>query len=512
MNEEALSVSESIVPTGALYLLHDVTLDNSYKNTFSQKMFSSLDAQANFFKTKMKTKVDKVTPVRLQNVIRVPLIADAIIDCNYMMWQNSASYTRWYYAFITQIDWISIHECNIHYEIDVIQTNLLYIGWHEAFVERQHMTPDTYAKNLYPDNIEKGEYVINGFYKSHNTDDMGIMIASIYDAAGSLVQGYQYAGVYSGVAYVYCQSVEVANDYIKRMNDDNKQDGIVAIYMCPKLAFDRDVVKSTIAIPKKFDNIDGYKARNMKAYTSPYNFLYVSNNQGQSATYQYEYFSTGNCMFDMYLECTPAMTFVLVPRNYKGVEENWNEKLTMQLNIPCTYNTDYYKAWLAQHNTEMGVKNLSMASSGLQLVGGLATGNPVVATIGGAGLVNGITDRAVSISQAQVHPAQFSGTTSSVVDYQLGLFEFSFYAMQIRQEFARTCDSVWDATGYPLNELVIPDTKSRPRYNYTKTSNACIFGNICLQHRKRIEQALNDGITWWHGDWIGDYKTGNYTV
>lgn len=499
----------SIMPTGRLFILKGVNLDSTYKNTFSPKFFGNAEKQAQFFMSKEKMHFDKVTPVRLQNVIRVPTVSDNIIECNYIMFQNADSYPKWYYAFITQIDWISISECHIHFELDVIQTNLFTFNLGECFINRQHSNSDVIGSNLYPENIELGEFNISGFYKTFNTNKWGIMIASIYQASGALAEGYVYGGVYSGVSYVYCQDVETANKYIKMLNDENKQDGIVAIYMCPTIAFDRDVVKVKVTIPKKYDNISGYTPKNAKLYTSPFNFLYVSNGQGQTATYQYEYFNSQQCEFNCYLECTPSMTFVLVPLNYKGVEENWNEKLDLQINIPCSYNTDYYKAWLAQHNTEMGVKNLAMAASGITAIAGAVTGNVAMMASGGFGVGSGILERVQSVSQAKVQPAQIHGNTSAVINYSEGQFEFAFYQMQVQQEFARVADSVFSSTGYTLNEVGVPDINSRPSYNYTETANAIVRGEVCLQHRKVIEEALNNGITWWHGDWIGDYTRGN---
>lgn len=368
------------------------------------------------------------------------------------------------------------------------------------------MSGDTIGANLYPDNIELGEYTIAGQYTSQVAGlNWSVVIACIYDYAGNLVAGNTYAGMYSGVQYNKFATYAEANKYIDMLNADNKQDGIISVYMCPDRASTESVTTTTFSVPKKLDYGMNYAPGYNKLYTSPYNFLYVSNNQGQGAAYQYEYFDSDTCEFKIFSDCTPSMTYILVPQNYKGLSSNWNERLELNVNVPCTYNTDYYKAWLAQHNTEMGVKNLSMAASAVTMIGGAIAGNPMAAIGGGASLTSGITDRVVQLSQAKAQPDQAHGATASPSYFALGKFEFTAYQMQVTEQFCRIINGVWKATGYPINKVKVPSTTTFSRYNYTKTQNAIVAGNVCLQHRQRIEQAMNAGITWWHGDFIGQY-------
>ena len=63
--------------------------------------------------------------------------------------------------------------------------------------------------------------------------------------------------------------------------------------------------------------------------------------------------------------------------------------------------------------------------------------------------------------------------------------------------------------GYKVNKLEIPDTKSRTYYNYIKTIDANIVGNIPANDLSAIKGIFDKGVTIWHTDQIGDYSLNN---
>jgi len=90
-----------INPDTTIYILRNVPLDNSYKDTLT---FASTSAQLTYFMSKQKYKLTECTPVRMQNKIKVGLTADHLYDCNYICWNNANYEGKWFYAFITAID------------------------------------------------------------------------------------------------------------------------------------------------------------------------------------------------------------------------------------------------------------------------------------------------------------------------------------------------------------------------------------------------------------------------
>lgn len=69
-----------MTPLTELRILHDVPLEISYKDTLE---FSSVSTQETF-KGKTKYTFTDLSPIRMQNMIRVPVVADNLYNCNYI--------------------------------------------------------------------------------------------------------------------------------------------------------------------------------------------------------------------------------------------------------------------------------------------------------------------------------------------------------------------------------------------------------------------------------------------
>ena len=119
-----------IPPNSEFIMLTNVPLDSSYKNTieFDNKML-----QENYFRSKAFysfgtenaygiSSEQTFSFIRDSQAVKVPLpIAKASI-CNYVMYRNTLYYDRWFYAFVTKIDYISDETTRLELETDVMQT------------------------------------------------------------------------------------------------------------------------------------------------------------------------------------------------------------------------------------------------------------------------------------------------------------------------------------------------------------------------------------------------------
>ena len=107
----------------------------------------------------------------------------------------------------------------------------------ESFVEREHSLTDNVGDNVITENIELGEYVNKPFVGTGLFDEWDIVIASEYNAVGESVGGDMYAGIYSGVSFFNFTmddlGIEAVNEFIEGLSAENKQDGIIAIYLVP---------------------------------------------------------------------------------------------------------------------------------------------------------------------------------------------------------------------------------------------------------------------------------------
>lgn len=82
----------------------------------------------------------------------------------------------------------------------------------------------------------------------------------------------------------------------------------------------------------------------------------------------------------------------------------------------------------------------------------------------------------------------------------------------IRAEYITQLTNYFKMFGYKVNKLEIPNTKSRESYNYIKTVDANIVGNIPSNDLSAIKGIFDKGVTIWHTDQIGDYSLSNDEV
>lgn len=61
----------------------------------------------------------------------------------------------------------------------------------------------------------------------------------------------------------------------------------------------------------------------------------------------------------------------------------------------------------------------------------------------------------------------------------------------------KTVDAFFDRYGYNVNTIKVPEVNSRPFWNFVKTREAHVDGNIPYTYRREIEDMLNGGVTFW---------------
>lgn len=171
-----------IEPNSTIYLLRNVPLDNTYTDTM---WFANASAQWTHFKTRVDTDggliFERNTYQRVnRNSCRLQVNADAIYNYNYMMFRNTNYGSKWFYAFITSIDWINNETAQINYEIDVMQTWAFDYQLEMCMVEREHSATDQVGDNIVTENLELGEYYPYFAEFDENSEEMGVLIATTY--------------------------------------------------------------------------------------------------------------------------------------------------------------------------------------------------------------------------------------------------------------------------------------------------------------------------------------------
>jgi hypothetical protein len=313
------------------------------------------------------------------------------------------------------------------------------------------------------------------------------------------------------------------NDYVTA----GKGDAIQFIFTIPKILLPEGITSgSTIdsyainttefTYKASFETLTGYKPINKKLYCYPYNFLYVSNNNGQSGVYRFEDFTDfkldDTLTFAIIGSISPSTTAMLIPTKY-GIHNAGSTDLNMEYALQltgfplCSWSNDAYKAWMAQNATQAGVTIVG----GITAIGAGAYAGNLTGIAGGAGA---ILKEMIEIQKAGIQPDQSRGNVNGAsTNIAFGMQDYFFSRKCLKYEYAKRIDNYFTMFGYKVNTLKIPEVSSRETWNYVKTIDVNITGHIPSDDMTRLKQIYNDGVTLWHsGDRLGNYNYSNNIV
>lgn len=513
-----------IQPTTNIRLLKDVPLDTTYDHTI---YFASATAQYNYFIGLQKYNLTNYTYQRVKRgVARVGIKADNLYDCNYMMFQNTAYGNKWFYAFITAVEFVN-NECSeIYFELDVMQTWFFDCEPDYCFVEREHSVTDNIGDHIEPESVNVGEYVAMEYKDlSIVLQPMAVMIMIMDDSEES--DGTLYDGIYGGCTLFAYNRDDVESIKSKLNEYVQKPDAVIGMYMFPVIGTSQAIpegglrilysegsttVKVTGTQLVGTESLDGYVPKNKKLYTYPYNFFHVDNASGSELNLRYEFFESRTPKGNISVPITMPIQCVFRPTNYKGSGGNTfnNESIALSNYPMCSWGTDAFKAWLAQNAVPIGVNTVTNGISGA--LTGFALGGPPGAVVGGAIGASTAASQFLSQGYQASIAADISKGNLNNGGSNVGSGKQSFYGgrMCITAEYARMIDDYFTIFGYATRRLKKPNRNSRPHWNYVKTINATVTGSVPADDMKKICSIYNSGITFWkNGSEVGQYNLDN---
>lgn len=526
-----------IVPTSNVKILKcPLHLDNE-----NQLTFSNLQAQINYFTSLPKIEEFDYTYVRRDNVLRVEtnenLTYENLLNYNYVMYQNEGFNNKWFFAHITSYTWINPGLTILTLEEDFFQSWQFDIIYKNSFIEREHVTDDTVGLHTVPENLEKGEFIPNG------SGNVGVgtchaVVVTNYDVVNKATLSATQnviSGVPSGFLYYVVQDYDIGTSYSFMdwlrwavVNDpDLSPDMIQGIYMIPDLMtgynqgenywsyvinqgfsyagyhvlsnIRSSIVMQTINISKQ-TTLNGYSPKNNKLLTQEYNYLLVDNNGGNANIYSYELFSTTNCIFKSEGAITPGCSIKCYPSFYKSLENNYLESLNL-IKLPIgSWSCDMYTNWLTQNSINIAglditKDQLSMINSAVSLGASLGTGDLSGAISSGVSIANNLMEQK---AHNRIPPQTYGNTNSGDVTYAMGQSQFTYYKMTIKQEYARIIDDYFEHYGYRVNTFKTLSVTGRPYFNYVKTTQCELEGDIPTDALENLKGLFNRGCTFWH--------------
>ena len=440
-----------IAPQTDVYLLK-VPLEIDEIN---QLTFTNATAQHNYFNSLPKLGFDKFTYQRKDGTLRIPALIDDIMSYNYVMYKNSAYSNKWFYAFITNMEYLNDSVTAVSIKTDVWMTWEFELTFKPVLIDREHTNDDTIGANTLPEGLELGDFVTNGNVTNFGVNISGISdwvtvidVTQIENPGNTQTLAYQWLGgtdltpkqyvngVPSGLYHLilgYNSSVMVgAREVLDVYENAGMIDAIQNIYILPKdlvgtvvsglsiasvnpdnilsiksvggLSMPADssdvtLITSTPSTYTRPSTIDGYTPKNNKLLTYPYQYLNVSNNVGTTVPFRYEDFSAGPKFRVEGILC-PSGSTKAVPVDYKGISntENGYDYSINGAKYPlCSWHSDSYTNWLTQNGVNMRMDWQKNAISGVAsvvggAVGGFMAGGPVGGLVGGGtGLAAAIT-------------------------------------------------------------------------------------------------------------------------
>lgn len=542
----------SITPQGDIYLCK-TPLENDYKN---QLTFSNATSQFNYFNSKVFKTFDNYTYIKHDNIIKVGLNIDEIINCNYLFYRNEGFSNKWYYCFITNMEYVNENCTSITFETDVWQTYQFNLTYKQCFVEREHVNNDNVGEHTVPEGLETGDFIANSVVELGNNQMNVKYIAMAYtsnpEEVFPTITSKEYTGLYSGYNYMILGSPNDADNMIQGFANNGMLEKITCLFTIPKGlirdsvhwyngpgAAGSDVVEvgglypmfalvpsdpvgshNEITMLSSTNvtintTINGYTPKNNKLFTGEFNYLYVSNNTGNDIKINYEDFVNNQPAFKISGSISVGCATKLIPLNYKKLDTTaagmGNSLFAYGIN-GSKYPTlawvgDAYTNWLTQNAINLGT---SFVSSGMSVLGSAFTGNPLYAM---GGLFD-ITNKLGQLRQHQLVSDTGQGSLNNGdLTFSSKKMNFTIYRMSIKQEYAQIIDKYFDMFGYKVNIVKLPNITGRTNWNYVKTIDCNIEGDIPQAHLQLLRQMFNNGVTLWHDPTkMYDYSQSNTIV
>ena len=536
----------AIAPSTTVTLCAGVPLAKGSEDTI---LFSSAGEQASIISSHHIATFSNITYQRnTRNVVRIGMPmgvsgANSAIRANYLIFNNTAFEGKNIYAFVDSVDYVNNNTVDVTFTIDAMQTFMFDYQLRECFVEREHSVTDDVGDNVVPENFGELPVVINSKNESclfrgatstghFYTDKYIYVVYSVPqetdDVHGDIVNNVYVATTVQEQILAGAQGVDSVINTAR-----HRHETIVAVVAVPTdvVASGRSGYEKHVTIP--INTIIGesgwaYTPKNKKLLTYPYNYIVVSNNNGEDKQIRWEWFNNpGNATFTLYAAYMPTPEAALVPENYRGTGRDYGDACFFNGFPSSAWSEDSFLSWqLRNRNSYDASVSALKWKGGASVVSGTMAGaavgsafgpvgTAVGALVGGAGsfisTASNAAQLAGSVQDQKAAPDQLTGNAAaSVVNEILDCTGFTIYGMSVPVRYASMIDDYFTMYGYATNRVKQPNISSRPRFNYVKTQGCTIYGSVPAPFAAEIQSRFNNGVRFWRpGATIGDYTTSN---
>lgn len=478
-----------------------------------------------------------------RDYLKIELTSEQEADkWDYMMFRNTTYGDKWFYAFITETEWINNLTVKIHYKIDYVQTYLFEYSELECFIERMHTESDDIGDNIMPEPVDCGEYIFNK--PQYSTDDISVPLSDDMSVIFLVSDDHSTRFdniVVGGDVYAFrCNETSSINSFL---SNHTVSDNIEAAYSLPTFALSNYTIDSNhkvtggtwhydtdeaVALTDTM-NLDGYRPQNKKLYTYPYNFYYITDNNGNNFLMRYEFCKDLKPRI-LYKSAATAPPYIVVspdPGYYRASQyqaNNENEPVMESIFISgfpmICYAYDSFKSWAGRSFIP------NMIKLGVSGAIGYAVGGPVGAAAA-LGLSadpskNSSTDNvsgfentiATNVSQgysASIAGDLFKGSYNSGSVPVTSYYAIKGKRVSVQAQYAVMIDNFFTMYGYAIKRYGMPQKHNRTRFTYIKTTDCHINGDLPTDAKRVIASRYNKGIRFWVSTdgYFRDYSHGS---
>ena len=540
-----------------IILVKNINIDKEYTNVLNyteSQMLALCRANA-------VASADNYSFLRPTGTIFVGFTYSQCLQANYIAFQNPDYDNKWFFAWIDDVIYKSNQNCELKFTIDAWSTWFEKWTPKKCFINRQHVNDDTIGLHTVPENLDVGEVV-----EESQTEDLTygnefgywVAVASnwkIKDGSTGFEildtdKGSQYAGVtvYNNTVFgtqIFLINIQALADFkdlyllIARTNMDGHVEDIQNIFIVPDLAIDmahltqhtakmgNDLKFSYYTMPydlkpekfntviQKLTSFNDYTPKNNKCFVYPYNYIFVSNNQGSNNIYKYEDFTTDTCVFENQFSMAVGGSGRIVPKNYKRMPTNDDEALPLGKYPTCAWSSDAFTNWLTQNSVNLAT-SLAMTAGGIALsVATMGTATPAVVGAMALSTAGTVANTIGQFRQASLLPNISGGQATGDVVWASNRNLFTFRQMRVKTEYLRIIDDYFTRFGYSIKRLEMPNISGRANWNYVEigSTEEIGYGEVPSKFMQTINNACRRGVTIWHNHAnVGNYNLNNGIV
>ena len=519
-----------------IILAKNIHIDKQYTNVLDY----SEEQMLNLCLENKVAEANNYSFIRANRSINVAFSYNQCLQANYIAFQNPDYSNKWFFAWIDDVIYKGNNNTEITYTIDSWSTWFDYWQKKVCFINRQHVNNDTIGINTIPENLDVGEVVQEDFDEmtfQAESDEPNFYFAinSTYNpiTKKDFVGVSKINGILQGnwifIFDVSNVGITYINNFLSDVNNDTKIESIKELYILPRFLVDtigkeqlhKDSTfgnyycyllkesDSKVDLPIIINRTTSFKdfhPKNNKCFVYPYNYLLASNNIGNNIIYKYENFNINDNDIDTIMLNAESSVSIgasvrLVPRNYKGIDANYNETIPLAKFPTCSWASDAFINWLTSNAVNISSNIVSTGAS-------LATGN--IGSVAGniAGLIG-------QFYQASLLPSIQGGNNNGDVNFSSGKNTFMIYHMRVKTEYLKIIDDYFTRFGYAIKKLELPNIKGRKYWNYIEIgqNEEIGYGDVPSKFMDVINNTCRRGVTIWHNhENIGNYSLDNKII